>query len=69
MLGLRVKVAVLGGSVSLVTRETAAYDAGWVAFLHKWLELAFTPCGDEYAWPRECAWGGAPCLLHPAGSC
>jgi hypothetical protein len=53
MLGLPVKVALLGGSVSLVTRDTAAYDAGWASFFHKWLELAFTPCGDEFAWPRE----------------
>lgn len=54
MLGLPAKVALLGGSVSLVTRETAAYDAGWASFFHKWLELAFTPCGDDHPWPREC---------------
>lgn len=47
--GLPVKVAHIGGSVSLTNPQTDAPDAGWVSLFHKWLELAFTPCGD--AWP------------------
>jgi hypothetical protein len=64
--GLPVNVALLGGSVSLVSGHTPAVDAGWASMFHKWLELTFTPCGDEFPHGSGDGGGGWLAVQRPA---
>ncbi len=40
------KMAVLGSSLA-TSRGASHIDTGWTSLVHKWLELAFTPCGHR----------------------
>ncbi|KAG1674406.1 hypothetical protein FOA52_012933 [Chlamydomonas sp. UWO 241] len=45
--GQPVHYAHLGGSISVFALAKRK-DHNWHAIFHRWLELAFTPCGDEH---------------------
>mmetsp|Transcript_2526 Transcript_2526/g.5632 ORF Transcript_2526/g.5632 Transcript_2526/m.5632 type:complete len:557 (-) Transcript_2526:79-1749(-) len=53
VLGIPVHLAHMGGSISQVffwtgkTETDVPKDVTWHAIFHKWLELAFTPCGKN----------------------
>ena len=44
--GTPVKIAWLGGSVSLRGYQVPHPDTSWVYSFHKWLEMTFTPCAE-----------------------